>query len=200
MPVGVAARQGKHGGSHSTLATGTTIAAVGNFDRHSGLRTAVWAFDVLKYVSPALWLLLIGDGPGREAVDRFGRALGSDDYRVRFAGHCPNVPALLAAAAVTWVTHDRGGLSVAAESLAAGTPVIAFRTPDTESVIDHGTTGILVPHGDRVGLATATADFLLDRLEDLCRLGEAGKRVAAERFAVGPLATATAAAYAELKG
>lgn len=170
------------------------IVAVGNFDRWSGLKTAVWAFDVLKYVSPDLQLSLIGDGPGRAAVDRFGRALGFDDYRVGFAGLRADVPAQLAAARLAWVTHERGGVSVALEALATGTPVVAMRTPDTEAVVRDGETGVLVSAGDRVALAAATAELLRQPVE-LARLGGAARRVAAERFPVRDLANATAAVY-----
>jgi len=171
-----------------------TIAAVGNFDRWSGLKTAVWAFDLLKYLSPEFHLLLIGDGPDREAVDRFGRTLGYDDYRVRFAGLSADVPAWLAAADVVWIAHERGGVSVTLEAMAAGMPVVAMRTSDTESVVRDGETGLLVPPGDRAALAAATAE-LLKRPDDLRRLGETARRVAAERFPPHQLAKAVAAVY-----
>jgi len=170
------------------------VAAVGNFDRWSGLKTAVWAFDLLKYVAPESHLLLIGDGPRRESVDQFGRALGYDDYRVRFAGLRSDVPAQLAATQAVWVTHERGGVSVALEAMAAGTPVIAMRTPDTAAVIQDGETGVLVPAGDRAALATVTA-ALLKRPDELRRLGENSRRAAAERFPIRALVDATAAVY-----
>lgn len=201
VPLGVmASRVGEPAGSSvppdpSQGRLARTIAAVGNFDRNSGLRTAVWAFDVLKYVAPDFQLRLIGDGPNRAAVDEFGRALGFDDYRVSFTGCRNDVPGLLETAAVTWVTHDRGGIVTVLESLSVGTPVVAFRTSDTETVIDDGETGRLVPFGDRVALASTTAE-LLNQSGELCRLGERGRRVVAERWPSGPLAEATALAYA----
>lgn len=170
------------------------IAAVGNFDRWSGLKTAVWAFDLLKYVATKSHLLLIGNGPRRESVDQFGRALGYDDYRVRFAGLRTDAPALLASVEAVWVTHERGGVSVSLEAMAAGTPVIAMRTPDTVAIVQEGETGVLVPAGDRAALATATA-ALLKRPEELRRLGDNARRVVAKRFPVQALANSTAAVY-----
>ena len=178
----------------TTDARAPGVAAVGNFDRWSGLKTAVWAFDLLKYVAPESHLLLIGDGPRRESVNQFGRALGYDDYRVRFAGLRADVPALLAATQAVWVTHERGGVSVALEAMAAGTPVIAMRTADTAAVVQDGETGVLVPADDRAALATVTA-ALLKRPDELRRLGESARRVAAERFPVRALVDATAAVY-----
>ena len=170
------------------------IAAVGNFDRWSGLKTAIWAFDVLKYVSPDLRLQLIGDGHGRESVERFGRQLADDDHRVRYTGARADVGELLATADFVWVTHERGGVTVALEAMAAGTPVIAMRTADTESVIRDGETGVLVPAGDRATMAAATAE-LLKLPDDRRRLVVMARRVAAERFPVGELATGTALVY-----
>jgi len=127
-------------------------------------------------------------------VNQFGRALGYDDYRVRFAGLRADVPALLAATQAVWVTHERGGVSVALEAMAAGTPVIAMRTADTAAVVQDGETGVLVPADDRAALATVTA-ALLKRPDELRRLGESARRVAAERFPVRALVDATAAVY-----
>lgn len=170
------------------------IAAVGNFDRWSGLKTAIWAFDVLKYVSPDLRLLLIGDGPGRESVERFGRELANDDHRVRYTGPRADVGEWLAAADVVWITHERGGVTVSLEAMAAGTPVVAMRTTDTESVIADGESGVLVPAGDRAAMAAATAE-LLRHPDDRRRLAASARRAVGERFPVNPLAAATAAVY-----
>ena len=51
-----------------------------------------------------------------------------------------------------------------------------------------------MPPGDRAALAAATA-ALLKRPDDLRRLGETARRVAAERFPPQKLAAAVAAVY-----
>jgi len=159
------------------------VVAAGRFDAASGLKHAVWAFDVLKYAARDVYLVLVGDGPERGRTARFSRAIGFDDDRVRFAGTRPDLPAVFGLAEVAWVTHQRGGANVALEAMAAGVPVVGFDTPAVASVVDDGATGRLVPPGDRVRLAAVTGD-LLDDPAARARLGAAA-RAAAARFPPG---------------
>jgi glycosyltransferase involved in cell wall biosynthesis len=173
--------------------TGRLIIAAGRFDASAGLRSAVWAFDVLKYVVPDLYLVLVGDGPEREPLERFARSLGFDDYRVRFTGWRDDLPALFGLAEVAWVTHERGGVSVALQALAAGRPVVAARTPELAEVIADGVTGRLVAPTDRVGRAAVTRELLSDPAPAR-RLGDAGRERAVKQYP----AAATAERFAEL--
>ncbi len=173
------------------------VLAAGRFDSVAGLKSAVWAFDVVKYVAPDLHLILVGDGPERERLDRFGKALGFDDHRVRFAGLRPDVPGLLSLAELVWVTHERGGVNVALEAMAAGKPVVAVRNPDLEEVLIEGVTGRFAPPGDRVRLA-AISNELLEAPEVARALGEAGRRRAAECFGVPAMVERYAALYDDL--
>src|SRR5437764_855853 len=84
---------------------------------------------------------------------------------------------------------DRGGRptcgeQVAAEALAAGVSVVASRLPGLAEVV--GEAGLLVPPGDRIELAKQTRT-LLDDDGLRRRLGQAGRRRAAERFGVAAL-------------
>jgi glycosyltransferase involved in cell wall biosynthesis len=162
------------------------IMAAGGFDAAAGLRSAAWAFDVVKYVAPDAHLVLFGDGPERNRTERFARGLAIDDYRVRFAGTRPDVAALFALAEVVWVTHCRGGVNLALEAMAAGRPVVAFRTPDLAEVIEDGVTGRLVPPEDRVELAATTAELLADPAL-AGRLGAAGQARTAGRHSVAEM-------------
>ena len=173
------------------------VVAAGRFDAAAGLRTAVWAFDVLKYVGQDVFLLLVGDGPERGREERFARAVGFDDYRVRFAGSRADVPAVLALAAVVWLTHDRGGVQTALEAMAAGVPVVGVDTPDLGSVVADGVSGRLAPAGDRVRLAAVTQE-LLDRPADARRLGDAGRDRAGREFPAGRMVERYAAVYDDL--
>ncbi|HET6572821.1 MAG TPA: glycosyltransferase [Fimbriiglobus sp.] len=175
------------------------VIAAGGFDAAAGLRSAVWAFDVIKYVAPDVYLVLVGDGPGRDRAERFARDLGFDDYRVRFTGVRSDVPALLGLAEVVWVTHTHGGVNLALEAMAAGRPVVALRTPDIAEVVEDGETGRLVPPADRVGLAAATRELLAD--PGLAgRLGAAGKAQVAERHSLTGMTDRYAVLYERTAG
>jgi glycosyltransferase involved in cell wall biosynthesis len=161
------------------------IVCVGALTPAHGFRDAVWGFDVLRYACRDLHLVIVGDGPERANLERFGRAIGGDDWRIHFVPARPDAAALLARAAAVWVPSRRPcGEQVAAEALAAGVPVVASRLPGLAEVV--GDAGLLVPPGDRTEMAKQTRRLLDDEGLRL-RLGEAGRRRAAERFGVAAL-------------
>jgi glycosyltransferase involved in cell wall biosynthesis len=161
--------------------SGRLVIAAGRFEAASALKSAVWAFDVVKYAVPDLYLVLVGDGPERDRLARFARALGFDDYRVRFAGGRDDAAALFGLAEVVWVTQTRGGVELALAALAAGRPVVAARTPELAEVVEDGVTGRLVDPLDRVHLAAVTNELLEN--PDLARsLALTGRQRVAEQF------------------
>ncbi len=198
IPPGVAAAPTPDAtGLRETLgvpANARLVVCPADFTRFEGVKSAVWAFDILKYVVPDLHLVLVGDGPERDRAERFAIALGFDDYRVHFAGATHDVPALLTLADVTWLTRDRGGVTVALEAMAAGKPVVAFASADIDGIVTDGVTGRVIPPHDRVKLAGVTAE-LLDDPVTANRLGDAGRARAAADFTLSAMASRYAAAY-----
>jgi glycosyltransferase involved in cell wall biosynthesis len=178
---------------------GRLVIAAGGFDPTAPLRSAAWAFDVLRYTLPDVYLVLVGDGPERSRTERFARGVAFDDYRVRFAGPRSDVPALLGLAEVVWVTHARGGVHLALEAMAAGKPVVAADTPELAEVVEDGVTGRRVPAADRVGLAAVTSELLADPAL-AGRLGAAGLARVAERHTVSGMADRYARLYERAAG
>ncbi len=164
-----------------------------------GVRDAVIAFDMLKYESAALQLVLTGTGPDRTAALDLGRALAFDDLRLRFTGARPDLGAALRLAEMVWVTGAHGGEHLALRAMAAGRPVIAYHTPELGEIIDDGTTGYLVPQGDRAAIA-AKAHLLLAYPDAAARMGEAGRTRATERYGVARMAEQHARVYQEVCG
>lgn len=173
------------------------VVTAGRLDARSGLKTAVWAFDILRYEYPNHYLLVFGDGPGRAGLEEFGLALGFDDYRVVFPGYRHDLPALLGLADVVWVTQDRGGVNLALEAMAAGRPVVAWKTADVGGVVDDGESGLLVPPGERAQVSARTHALLTDPARANV-LGAAGRARAAERFGVARMVEQHARLYAEV--
>lgn len=173
------------------------VMAVGRFDTIADLKTAVWAFDVVKHVVPELHLLLIGDGPERERLERLGRAIGFDDYRVRFAGFRSDVAGLLNLAEVVWITHQHGGINVALEAMAAGKPIVALQTPELAEIIEDTVTGQFVAPGNKVRLAAVTNELLANP-ELAKQMGEVGRKRAATHFALAPLVARFSVIYDKL--
>lgn len=170
------------------------IVTAGGFDAVSGARTAVWAFDILKYADPGVRLVFFGDGPEHARVARFSRAIGFEDHRVHFVGRRAGVAAAVGLAELVWVAHLRGGVNLALEAMAAGVPVVAVQNRDVAEVVADGETGRFVPAGDRIRLAAVTTD-LLDDPAERSRLGAAGRVAASGRFAVRPVVERFAGLY-----
>ncbi len=157
------------------------ILSVGPLVRDQGIKNALWALDILKYLYQNLFLLVVGDGPEREALERFARNIAVTD-RVRFLGWRDDIPELCQIAEIIWVPSLRDDLPlIVLEALAAAKPVIASRLPGIASVVEDGRTGLLVPPGDKPALARQTR-VLLENPALGRRLGAAGREHAAQAF------------------
>jgi glycosyltransferase involved in cell wall biosynthesis len=173
---------------------GRVIACLGPFDRHQGLLEAVWALDILLYLYDDVHLALLGEGVERKRLAALLRGTRLAE-RAHFLGERPDVVSLLRRAVLVWVPGKAGGVNAALEALAAGRPVVAADRPALAEIIDEEV-GARFPLGDKPALAYQTR-LLLDDPERRRRLGEAGRRRAAERFCVAPLAQAAARLYRE---
>jgi glycosyltransferase involved in cell wall biosynthesis len=195
-PVGVAPSPRPTGACADSAPVGRgeelTILAAGGFDAVANLKQVVWAFDALHYAHPTLQLVLIGDGPLRPQVEHYARSLGLNEHAVRCVGFQPDVSPHLQSASQVWCTHTRGGTKFLLEAMAAGVPVVAFRTPDTARLLDSGA-GLLVTNGRPVEIAQVAHRLLTlsDRAGALVLAGEA----VAARHPVADLADALSGVY-----
>ncbi len=163
--------------------TARLVMTAGRLESGPELQAAVWAFDMLRYEFPGLYLLIFGTGQDQAGLEAFGQALGFDDYRVRFPGYRADLPAVLGLAEVVWVTQNRGGVNLALEAMAAGRPVVGWKSPDLIEVVDEGETGFLVDPKERA-LVSARTHGLLSDAAVAARFGAAGRARAAERFGI----------------
>ncbi len=107
---------------------------------------------------PDAVLALVGDGPDLETC----RALAADlgiEHATRFMGRRDDMPDVLAAIDVAAVPSvcDEGFSFVALEALAAGRPVVAFRSGGVPEMVQDEVSGIIVAMGDEAGLTDALA-------------------------------------------
>jgi glycosyltransferase involved in cell wall biosynthesis len=170
-----------------------TVLCIGPLKRHKGYRDAIWVLDMLRFVHPQARLLVAGSGPDQHAIERFAQVARVTQC-VQFLGEQPDLPAVLARAAVVWVPSlAPGGVNAALEAMAAGKPVVATRVPGLAELVVDGETGFLVAPGDQAALARQTR-LLLDDPQLRQRLGEAGHRRVADSFS----ASATVQRFREL--
>jgi glycosyltransferase involved in cell wall biosynthesis len=138
-------------------------------------------------------VLLVGEGPERESLERRAGELGLAS--IRFLGNRPDVPELLAASDLLALPSLWEGLPMALlEAMAAGLPVVATDVAGSRQVVENGENGILVPPGDAAGLARAIARLLADPTER-ARLGRAARTRVEREFSAARQAARHAEAY-----
>lgn len=159
------------------------IGAVGRLWPQKRYKDLIWAADLLKVVRDDTHLLIIGEGPERERLERFRGQVQIRD-RVHLLGQRSDVPRLLAALDCFWLGSGYEGQSNALmEAMALGLPVVATDIPGNQDLIEHQASGILVPVGDRAGFARWTQS-LIDDVELGRRVGSAARSRMGEQFSV----------------
>lgn len=111
---------------------------------------------------PADWLVIIGDGPCRRALERQAQEAGAAD-RVRFVGSIAQteVARWIGAATVLCLpSRNEGTPNVIVEALASGIPVVASKVGGIPDLIREGENGMLVPPTEPLPLAHALAKSL----------------------------------------
>lgn len=142
------------------LAPGTLV-FVGRLTRQKALDTALRALALVG----AARLVIVGDGPERDALERLAAELGLDG-RVSFLGSRSREQALalLAGAEAALLSSDWENLPHAAvESLAVGTPVVSTAVGGVPEVVRDGENGLLVEAGSPEALAGAIGRLLGER-------------------------------------
>ena len=123
-------------------------------------------------------LVIVGDGPERERLERMAWGLGLND-RVYFAGSRskPETLSLMAACDLFVLNSIYEGLPhVVLEAMSLGLPVVATSVGGTPEVVQHGKNGILIsPVGDDL---VATLRWLREDIETRHRLAKGAKETA----------------------
>lgn len=148
-----------------------------------GIDGIIRAIALLKEKFPDIKLVVAGDGPERENLEKIAHDLGVTD-RINFLGNISR--------AETWRLRKQSEIYVlnsiyeglphtVLTSFAAEIPTIATDIPGTNEALYHEKTGLLVNPGDDKGLANAIERLLNDR--DLgAKLTENGTKLLKEKF------------------
>lgn len=154
---------------------------VGRFNAQKGVADLLEALATPQLAAHRL--ILVGDGPDRDALQARAVALGMA-HRITWLGML--TPAALAeqyrAAALVAMPSRQEGLGlVAVEAQLCGTPVVAYAEGGLLDVVrpEHG--GTLVTAGDREALATAIAR-LMDDADMRAQMGALGRAFVESRF------------------
>ncbi|MEK0431135.1 MAG: hypothetical protein RL139_939 [Gemmatimonadota bacterium] len=167
---------------------------ISNFRPVKRVRDVVRVFAQVRPQVEAV-LVMVGDGPDRQAAEEEARTLGVA-ADVRFLGKIDAVAPLLAAADVYVFPSESESFGLSAlEALACGVPVVAARVGGVPEVVRDGVTGALLPLGDVEGMARAVRAFL-----EPARWREASAAAAADaraRFATADVVARYEGIYAE---
>lgn len=159
------------------------IAILARLEADRGVKDAIWAFDILRYLHPQLQLLIAGEGPERDNLRQFIRALGAE-RNARLLGWRNDAETLLQSADLVWVPgRHRDPPLAAAEALAAGKPVVAAQCPATEEIVEEGVSGIFFRSGDKTRLAQLSHRLLADA-DWRRRIGGQGRVAATARYGI----------------
>jgi glycosyltransferase involved in cell wall biosynthesis len=127
-------------------------------------------------------LVVVGDGPQREALEALAKELGIAD-RVRFAGNQADVAPWMRALDVFCLPSyaNEGVPQALMQAMACGLPVVTTPVGSIAEIVQDGSTGRLVPPSDAQALRAAIEALLAD--EPLRRrLGASAREAALQRF------------------
>jgi glycosyltransferase involved in cell wall biosynthesis len=172
------------------------VGVVARLEPEKGHPTLLDAWPLVLRSVPGAYLLIVGEGSRREALEAQARHLRIA-HRVVFTGRRDDVPAVTAAldVAVLPSYREAQGLSVL-EAMALSRPVVASDVGGIPEMITDGVTGLLVPPHDADALAAGIVRLLVDHpFADT--LGRAGHDMVHDRFCIQLMVKAIEAIYDE---
>ena len=161
--------------------------------------TAIRTIEAVAGRCPRARLILVGEGPEREAIESLVTQRDLGEY-VRLLGQRGDVSRLMAASDVVLLTSISEGIPLTLiEAMASGLPVVSTQVGGVAEVVADGETGLLAPSGDAAALAEHIC-CLADDPGRRDKMGRAGRQRAEERFSERRMHDAYAHIYEELAG
>ncbi|NLL89055.1 MAG: glycosyltransferase [Firmicutes bacterium] len=138
------------------------IGAVARLIPEKGITDLLQAAALLKNIFPQARFLIAGDGPMRDSLKHYSRALGLGSY-VQFLGYRHDVPALMVGWDLFVLPSWSEGLSVSVlEAMAAKLPLVVSDLPSMREVVVPGKSGFFFPPRDIPALAAAIIQIAKD--------------------------------------
>ena len=155
--------------------------------------TALRTLALLAPRHPDMRLALVGPGADHEDVHMHAAALGVTPL-VHFLGERDDLPIVLAAADVGWVSADGDDAGFAClDLMAARVPIISERSSLVAHYVPDGIAGVLLPPADPSDTAATVASFLAHN-DQRDAMGRAGRTRAQRDFAEDAMIEGFAAA------
>jgi glycosyltransferase involved in cell wall biosynthesis len=139
---------------------GLVLLSVGNLVPIKGHELTI---EALTYL-PEARLLIVGDGPERNSLQKFAKRLSVAD-RISFLGSMPQdaLPSIYAAADVlVLASRHEGWPNVLLEAMACGTPVVVSDIPGMSDIVKSPAVGRLVAERTPRGFANSVRQIVHD--------------------------------------
>jgi glycosyltransferase involved in cell wall biosynthesis len=167
------------------------VASLFPVKNHGGL---LRSWKLVMAACPGVRLVLVGDGPLRESLERSALDLGIA-HGVVFAGLHQDVRPLLWRASLFLLASHREGMPLSLlEAMAAELPAVASAVGQIPSILNEGRCGVAVPAGDEKAFAEAICDLFQNRAKR-DEMGRSGRDLVVRRYAMGPCVDAIERVY-----
>ncbi|MBI1248357.1 glycosyltransferase [bacterium] len=171
--------------------------SVGRLWPQKRMKDLIWATEILKRIRDDAYLVIVGDGPQRERLQKYCDQVTIDD-KVRIAGPRGDVLELMKHATLFMLASGFEGQSNALmEAMASGLPVAVSDIPGNRDLIKHDENGYLVGLGQRTEYSRF-ANFLLEDESLRRRFAEAARKTIAEQFSIQQMIDRHVALYQSL--
>lgn len=159
------------------------VLCIARLSPEKGVSTLIDAAAVMKKRNPAVKVVIAGDGPCRDDLERQVDELGLRDH-VKLIGQTDRVGQLLSKARVFALPSNSEGVALTLlEAMFARVPIVATDVGGTPEVIRDGVNGLLVMPRQSADLADSILR-LWDDAETCGRFVDEGYKVAANGFGI----------------
>lgn len=172
------------------------VGVVARLEPEKGHPTLLEAWPAVLRAVPEAYLLIVGEGSRRDALEAQAREQRIA-HRVVFTGRRDDMPAVTAALDVAVLPSYREAQGmVILEAMALSRPVVASNVGGIPEMIEDGVTGLLVPPHEPEALAAAIIRLLTNhQLADI--IGRAGHDLVHDRFRIELMVGAIQSIYDE---
>jgi len=150
---------------------------------YKNLEVVIKAIKILKKSFPKITLVIVGDGPYKEKLERFVSELDLQE-NVIFKGHVSEEVKknlLSSSRALVFPSLYEGFGYVILEAFAHKKPVLVSRVRPLSDIVEHNKTGLTIDPHDENEWAEAMKHIIGDQ-DNASKMGEAGRRVLEEKY------------------
>lgn len=172
------------------------VGTVGRLIERKGHYDLLEAWPAVIEEHSSAYLLIVGDGPEREALlDRVkDHGVANSVYLL---GYRDDVPELLDLMDVfVFPSHFEGSPGALLEAMAAGLPIVTTPVDGNSELVKHGKTGLYAPTEAPIALAEQINRLLSDS-EHASKLGDRAATVATEQFTLEEMVSNFESLYVE---